>query len=47
MAVVATIKFLFGAKICPACGSKNIVVRGFSGVNQRYDCKDCGKETSV
>jgi transposase-like protein len=26
---------------CPRCGSINIIVRGFKGINQRYECNNC------
>lgn len=38
-------RIYFGAAICPYCGSKNIVERGYDGINHRHDCKDCQVET--
>lgn len=41
------IKFFLGYEICPVCGSNDIIIRGFEGVNQRYHCQCCGIETVV
>lgn len=38
-------RIFFGAEICPYCGSKNVIQRGYEGVNHRHDCKDCRVET--
>jgi len=45
--LVIKIKFFLGCKICPVCGSTDIVIRGFEGVNQRYNCQCCGNESDV
>jgi transposase-like protein len=42
-----TIELFFGAEICPQCGSKNVIQRGYDGYNHRHDCKDCGVETYI
>lgn len=36
-----------GWKICPICGSDQIITRGFPGVNQRFECEGCGSVTRV
>ena len=47
MTILAKIKVWFGYKICPQCGSSNIIVRGFENSNLRYDCQDCRKVTYI
>jgi hypothetical protein len=45
--LITRTKFFFGYRICPVCGSTDIIIRGFEGVNQRYHCQCCGIETIV
>lgn len=45
--LITKLKFFLGYEVCPVCGSNDIIVRGFEGVNQRYHCQCCGIETAV
>jgi len=47
MSLIAKIKVWLGYKVCPQCGSSNIIKRGFEGANLRYDCRDCHQETRI
>jgi transposase-like protein len=37
----------FGVPVCPKCGSKDIIERGYEGRNHRHDCKTCNVETFI
>jgi len=45
--IIPTIKVFFGYKVCPQCGSSDIIKRGFEDVNLRYDCESCGETTYI
>lgn len=47
MTLLNQIKILCGAEVCEHCGSGNIIKRGFENWNERFECRDCGKETRV